>query len=235
MKILALEFCSSQRSVAVLVLDSAGKVLAEAEVIESGGRTTRAIGMIETALRQAQVEREQIDRLAVGLGPGSYHGIRTAVALAQGWQLARKVDVLGLSSADVLAEHARLNGVTGEIHIAIDAQRNEFYIARYSIAPDCISELEPLHLAARQEIDSSLAQSATFLGPDLTTSLPGASPLFPTAATLARLSVTRSPIRDSANLEPIYLRPTAFVKAAPPTFCSSPASPRPRGESRSSS
>jgi len=36
------------------------------------------------ALKQAGLEREAIDCIAVGLGPGSYTGIRSAIALAQG-------------------------------------------------------------------------------------------------------------------------------------------------------
>ena len=218
MKILALEFSCSRRSAAVLFLDSAGKLLAEGEAIESGGRETRAIAMIEAALRQARIEREQIDRLAIGLGPGSYHGIRTAIALAQGWQLARNVEVIGISSADVLAEQARLQGLTGDINIAIDAQRNEFYIARYSVAHDGFTETEPLRLATRQEIDSFLARGVTLLGPDFTTSLPAAHPLFPAAATLARLAARRTPASDAATLEPIYLRPVTFIKSPPPLF-----------------
>ena len=41
----------------------------QSEVIESGGSVTNAIGMIDTVLRQAQVEREQVECIAVGLGP----------------------------------------------------------------------------------------------------------------------------------------------------------------------
>jgi len=66
---------------------------------QAGG--TRALGMIESVLREAGLEREQIDVIAVGLGPGSYTGIRTALSIAQGWQLARGVKLLGISSAGV--------------------------------------------------------------------------------------------------------------------------------------
>ena len=45
--------------------------------------------MIEDVLARSQMEREQIEVLAVGLGPGSYTGIRVALSMAQGWQLAR--------------------------------------------------------------------------------------------------------------------------------------------------
>src|SRR5438874_7806744 len=128
MKILAIEFSSAQRSVAV-VADGATQSW---EVIETGGRSTNAIGMIEAVLRQAQVEREQIESLAIGLGPGSYNGIRLAIALAQGWQLgadASKIKLLGVSSADCLAAQAQMEGVTGRVKVVIDAQRGEFYVA----------------------------------------------------------------------------------------------------------
>ena len=63
MKILALEFSSPQRSVAV-----ADDGRAMSEVIETGASGTRAFGMIEAALREAKLEREQIECVVVGLG-----------------------------------------------------------------------------------------------------------------------------------------------------------------------
>ena len=47
------------------------------EAIETGARSTNALGLVEEALRQAQLDRTQIECLAIGLGPGSYNGIRT--------------------------------------------------------------------------------------------------------------------------------------------------------------
>src|SRR5207249_11930332 len=95
MKILALEFSSAQRSVA-LVVD--GQVRGRAQ--ETGTRESRALSLIESALSAAGLERETVDCLAVGLGPGSYGGIRSAIALAQGWQLARGTKTLGISSGE---------------------------------------------------------------------------------------------------------------------------------------
>ena len=77
MTILAIEFSSETRSAAVL---SDGRVAGHAA--ETGGR--RAIGLVEKALQQAGAEREDVEIIAVGLGPGSYTGIRGAIALAQG-------------------------------------------------------------------------------------------------------------------------------------------------------
>ena len=74
-----------------------------AEVVETGGHGANAFGMIEQVLAEAKIEREQVDVLAVGLGPGSYTGIRAAISMAQGWQLARGVKLLGVGSVECLA------------------------------------------------------------------------------------------------------------------------------------
>src|ERR1035437_6117737 len=97
MTILALEFSSEQRSVA---LARDGVVLAEA--CELGGGDTKAVAVIEKVLAAAKIAREEIEMIVVGLGPGSYTGIRAAIAVAQGWQLARGVKLLGISSAECL-------------------------------------------------------------------------------------------------------------------------------------
>ena len=70
MKILALEFSSSQRSVGVVTTISRQTgPIDVAEVIETGGSVARPFEMIEEVLRQARIEREQIECVAVALGP----------------------------------------------------------------------------------------------------------------------------------------------------------------------
>src|SRR6185369_14354153 len=101
MTTLGLEFSSEQRSVAVA---RDGAILGSA--MAAGGRETRAFAMIEDALEQARVHREEVECLAVGLGPGSYTGIRIAISIAQGWQFARRIKLLGVSSVECLAEQA---------------------------------------------------------------------------------------------------------------------------------
>ena len=50
--------------------------------------------------------------------------------MAQGWQLARGVKLLGVSSAECLAAQAQAEKIFGRVNVVIDAQRNEFYLAR---------------------------------------------------------------------------------------------------------
>src|ERR1035441_8842194 len=148
MKILALEFSSPQRSVAVVHGGAEGGPLCLGEAIETGGRITNPLGLVEHALRQAQLDRTQIECLAVGLGPGSYNGMRLAIALAQGWQLARPVNLLGISSVECLAAEAQAEGIAGRVEIVIDAQRGEVYLAGYELSAATRREVEPLRLGA---------------------------------------------------------------------------------------
>ncbi len=210
MKILALEFSSDQRSVALAV---DGSVKATAQEIAT--RATHAFGLIEQALAGARLEREQIECLAIGLGPGSYTGIRSALALAQGWQLATAVKLLGLPSTECLAAEAQASGWFGKVNIVINAQRNELYLARYEITPAGYHEIAPLKLATPDEVRAQSAAGEIIVGPGANQWFDTARPLFPSAAVLARLAATRTNFVPGENLEPIYLRETNFVKAPP--------------------
>jgi len=172
--------------------------------------------MIEGALRDSQLEREQIDCVAVGLGPGSYAGIRAGIAFAQGWQLARNVKLLGVSGTECIAEQALLDGLSGTISVVIDAQRNEFYLAQYSLSEKGWTEIQPLHLATLAEVKEVERAGQSLIGPEVTKWFAGGRIVFPRAAVLGRMALRRSNFVAGEKLEPIYLRETSFVKAPPP-------------------
>jgi len=216
MKILALEFSSAQRSVAVFEAGGPQGGSEMAEVIETGGQSTRPFSMIEATLRQARWEREQIECVAVGLGPGSYAGIRTAIAVAQGWQLAAHVKLAGISSVECVAEQAQRLGLNGRVRVIVDAQRGEFYAARYEIDLSELRQVEGLRLVPEAEVRAWAQGTETFVGPDLPGSLSGGRLIFPRAAMVARQVSRRTDFLPRDRLEPIYLRATSFVKASPP-------------------
>lgn len=208
MKILAVEFSSEQRSVAAV---EDGEVAGHA--VEMGGR--RAIGLAENCLQQAGWEREEVDVIAVGLGPGSYTGIRGAIAFAQGWQLGRDVRLTGISSVECLAARAELQELRGAVNIVIDAQRNEFYLARFLIEPTA-RLLAPLRLASLAEIEKLSAAGEKIAGPDIHPWFPKAVNLYPDAGVLGSIAANGSHYYSGDKMEPIYLRETAFKKAPAP-------------------
>ncbi len=186
------------------------------EATETTTRTTHAFALIEKSLHDACLEREAIECLAIGLGPGSYTGIRAAIALAQGWQLARPVKLLGISSAECLAAEAQQKEIFGTVNIVIDAQRNELYLARYEVSRDHFREISPLALVTIDAVRAHVAAGESVVGPEATRWFDSARILFPTAATLGRLAADRTDFVPGEKLEPIYLRETNFVKAPPP-------------------
>jgi len=205
MTILALEFSSDRRSVA---LARGGVVLAQSSQ-QTESRATDALGLIEKVLATANVTREEVEAIAVGLGPGSYTGIRAAIAVAQGWQLARGVKLFGVGSVAALAAQAQAEKIFGRVNVAVDAQRGEFYLETWEISADVRAELSPLQIVAKAEIESRLNAGETMLGPEF------GRKMFPDAAAVALLSLGQKDFIDGDKLEPIYLRAAEFVKAAP--------------------
>ena len=187
------------------------------EVIEtSAGHAMQPFGMIEGALEQAGVGRDEIKCIVVGLGPGSYTGIRAAIALAQGWQLAQDVKLLGISSVEACAAQAQADGLRGTINVIVDAQRGEFYLATWEISEAGLSESEPLRIVSRDVVQARVDVGEVVIGPEVKHWFPSGKIIFPRAETLAKLAAARSDFVSADKLEPIYLRETTFVKAPPP-------------------
>lgn len=216
MRILAIDFSSPQRSVALVQETALPAGLVEHEVVETGSQSGKPFEMIEEVLKKTGIEREQIERLAVGLGPGSYTGIRGSIALAQGWQLAAETPVQGVSSVECIAAQAAAEGVNGVIAVVIDAQRAEFYLARFALHEGAWRELQPLHLASKATVTECARRGDLPVGPEVAKWFPEGRTVFPRAATLGRLALNQSNVTPAEKLEPIYLRTPAFVKAPPP-------------------
>ena len=203
MTILALEFSSAQRSVAVA---KNGSVLGEA--VETGGRGVAAFGMIEKVLAAAKMEREEVEAIAVGLGPGSYTGIRAAIALAEGWKIARGINLIGVSSVEAMVSVAQAEKILGPVSVVVNAQREEFYCATYDIAETGQTEVASLKILSRAQVLEA-SQGRLIIGPEAP-KFPDGHLLFPSAAAVAKLAADRP---SDERLEPIYLRETTFVKA----------------------
>lgn len=214
MKILAFEFSSPRRSVAVLNPAGVNPAQVVSEATDAApGHTMKPLTMVEAALQQVGLEREGIEGIAIGLGPGSYTGIRAAIALAQGWQLGRDVKIIGVSSAEGVAAQAQADGLRGNVTVVIDAQRGEFYLAEYELGSSIVREQSPLRIVSLAEAQTHA--SPTMIGPEVTKWFPAARVVFPTAMILARLALERTDFVVGEKLEPIYLREPTFVKAPP--------------------
>jgi tRNA threonylcarbamoyladenosine biosynthesis protein TsaB len=214
MKILAVEFSSDVRTIAIVEAGDGTATALLSRVTEGSAR--RTLGLVSDALEAARCEREDIGIIAIGLGPGSYTGIRGAIALAQGWQLGRAIQLVGISSVECLAGQAADEKIFGPISVVVDAQRNEYYLACYEIEPGGWREVEALRLAAFAEIEQIQNSGQRLIGPGISQFFPKACDVYPDAATLGRMACARRGYVPGENLEPIYLREVSFTKAPPP-------------------
>ncbi len=218
--LLALDCSSSRRSVA---LARHGTIAGELSQSAPG---SSVLAMADELFSLAGVGRDAIQTLVVGLGPGSYTGIRAAIAVAQGWHLATRVRLLGISSADACAVRARHLGHRGRTAVVIDAQRGEFYCAEFDLLHDRCMPLRPIRLVSRDEIHALAREGVLIAGPDVASFGARARAIFPEASALALIAMDHldSAASESApcgaatvaHLEPIYLRPVSFTRATPP-------------------
>jgi tRNA threonylcarbamoyladenosine biosynthesis protein TsaB len=210
MMTLSLEFSSLQRSVALTRDDS---VLCE--TVETGGRGTAAFSMIEKVLAASKTEREQIEMICVGLGPGSYTGIRAAISIAQGWQLALPIRLAGISSIEAIVAQAHAEQFLGKVCVAVDAQRNEFYLAVFETTQNGWKEIEPLKIVSPGEVRALATKDSILVGPGIIEWFTEGRNIFPAASHLGKMAASSNLDLPTEKLQPIYLRETTFVKANP--------------------
>lgn len=211
MRILALEFSTHLRSVALV---EEGRVICRSQ--ESQPQTSGPTQLIRDAFAQAGLGSSDIGCVVVGLGPGSYTGIRVAIAVAQGWELARQVKLLGVSSVECLVWRCWLEGRHGPITVLVDAQRGEYYAARYQVNSSGVETEVELAIHPPEVVAQWAEQGAVLVGPDLDEAPWPVTRLRPEAGMLGVLAWERTDFVTGADLQPIYLREVNFVKAPAP-------------------
>jgi len=161
-----------------------------------------------------------IGLLAVGLGPGSFTGIRAGIAAAKGLALPRQLPIKGASSYDALALTAlpKMPRDCPQLCVLGDARRDEIYFALYDQAGRRVKDCQ---IATLEAVADEIHQPIWFVSSEIEryktdlASLFGGfasiaeTPVFPNAAAVGWLAFHR--FRDDGNhgdenAEPIYLR-----------------------------
>ncbi len=155
-----------------------------------------------------------VDRVVVGLGPGSYAGVRIAVAAAMGLQAVWGCELVGIPSV------AALRGVGERYQVIGDARRGTWYYTRVERGV-CVEGplLADSAVALRGCLQKAIEGEGARLGVYATETLPpewSAEVRFPCATTLATLAAADTGIVQTAELEPLYLREAHITRPAAP-------------------
>jgi tRNA threonylcarbamoyladenosine biosynthesis protein TsaB len=103
---------------------------------EHPGHATRLLEMSHELLADAGVAWGELGRIAVGVGPGTFTGLRVGIATARGLAQSLSVELVGVSSLSALAASAFALESAREPHVdsilaVIDARRGEVFAAAY--------------------------------------------------------------------------------------------------------
>lgn len=95
---------------------------------------TQLLPNIDRLLGEAGLHREQLACVCVGIGPGSFTGVRIAIATAKGIASALGLPLVGVSSLDAVAWGLFAEGERGKLLAVADAMRKEVYPAWFELS-----------------------------------------------------------------------------------------------------
>jgi tRNA threonylcarbamoyl adenosine modification protein YeaZ len=146
------------------------------------------------------------DRIAVGLGPGSYAGTRIAIAAAIGLRTVNSAELIGLASVRAIKTDASAYCVIG------DARRSSYYFApvqqrRCVEGPLICTEDELRERLAANDVPVFCTEAINGFG--------SVSVAYPSASVLAQIGANEEIRVDPKPLEPIYLRDAHITQPKP--------------------
>lgn len=112
------------------------EAVASLEVEARRASNTQLLTRIDGLLAECGVGRDDIACVVVGRGPGSFTGVRIAMATAKGIASALGVGLIGVSSLDAVAWEAWATGARGRVLVVADAMRKEVYPVEYDVVDD---------------------------------------------------------------------------------------------------
>ncbi len=191
--ILGVESATARAGVALGTPDG---VIASTQVTRGPRHAEILVPSIRFVCEQAGIGLDQVDAIAVDIGPGLFTGLRVGIATANGLAQALDLPMIGVCSLDLLAHPLR--HTASDILSVIDARRSEVYAARYGVVDGVLKRvMEPTVLPPSELMES--AGDAFVVGDTL-----GVFAL-PSAETLVEVAATRT-LENPSAIVPLYLR-----------------------------
>lgn len=210
MKILALDTSTETMSLALL---EAEQLVAEVRLSSPRGHAEALPEVLADLLSRVGWEAKDLQRVVVGVGPGSYTGMRVGIAFGKSMAYALEIEVVGVSTLEALA--ATLQGKS--IVPILDARRDRVYAGLY-VNKDGISVEKDIDVLPLDEV-LSWGESLVFTGPGLKNEdykrrileaghLIAPPALFDVSAYALGLCGAAKEAQEFSSVQPLYLRKT---------------------------
>jgi len=219
--ILALEASAGQASAA---LSQGSNLLASLDVTAAHGHAAWMVSLAQDVMAKAGQSPQNLDVILGGIGPGSFTGIRVALAAAKGFGLTQNIAPIGISSLAGLA--AVVTDHTKPILSVIDSRRKSYFAQLFDadlhpLSPIIDGGVDAVQTMLEDHQDQT-ANGLTITGYDAelvaeTLQQKGLNPqvkgnINPSAEGLIKAYQTASDL--SADPEPLYLAPPILGKSS---------------------
>jgi tRNA threonylcarbamoyladenosine biosynthesis protein TsaB len=184
--------------------------------------TARFMPALDQILRDSSVDKNQLDGIAISIGPGSFTGLRIGLAAAKGLALGLDISLIGVPTLDALASNVPF--CEYQVCPVLDAKKKEVYASLFRYEDSKLTRLMPYQVMSPVHLMDRIDKKTVFLGDaldayrnliseklgELAIFAPDAQRL-PRAAIIAEMGLTKlkaGDCLDIASAEPIYVRPS---------------------------
>ncbi len=130
---------------------SNGKLVCVEESFVKNAHASQLQVLVEKAIQKATITLNQINAIAISIGPGSYTGLRVGLSAAKGYCFALNIPLIAIDTLESLAyqasKHTDFNN-QGYLIPLLDARRMEVYTSVWDASLNKIKDVSPIILDA---------------------------------------------------------------------------------------
>lgn len=195
-----LSICLIRKNKIIIQFDHRGKFL-----------SSKIISILEKQLKSSGFKLKCLDAIVIGIGPGSFTGLRVSLAITKALSLSLNKPIIPVPSFKAVI--SQISSKHKKVAIIADARKNLIYAATYQFKDNAFRQEGKEMLAVLSEfiqghkdyyfitIDNHLKQEALIINPDL---LSAAKEIYPKAGYLVDFKKLPKSVRAD-KLEPLYL------------------------------
>lgn len=163
---------ATEKSIAAIVENS--KILVSAELPAGLQNSKYLLPELQKGIKEQQISLQQIDFIAVGIGPGSYTGIRVGVTCAKALAFALHKPLVGVCSLELFVPEQE-----GDYAVLIDAKIGGAYLFKASLHAGKVVPKQPPGVFPLTEIPAFIGHTPLILTPQAASLKMKLAALFP--------------------------------------------------------